>query len=384
MAAGHILRMTQGRPFVQLKLAVSQDGLIARGDGAPRWVTGPEARALGHLMRARTDAILVGRGTVSDDDPELTCRLPGLAGASPRRIVLDARFRTSPSAKLVGAAAEVPVTIIGGTEATPPRYPTGVTIKRAPRNETWRLDLSAVLEGLHEDGITRLLVEGGPTVARSFLDAGLIDEAVVFRGTEPLGPAGVQPILDRGIETFDDVRDVEAGGRARRRPRPRMPLSCPRKIAPGEHRMTQRFRYYLRVRYQDCDAQHVVFNSRYSEYADLTSVEFLRAALPRPTDVFDGSFEVQTVRQVIEWKSPARLDNVLEVTAWVSRIGTTSFALSCEIRRAGESDVLVTTETTYVNVDPKTFAKQAIEPRMRAALEAGAAGRQIDHAGYLR
>jgi acyl-CoA thioester hydrolase len=148
--------------------------------------------------------------------------------------------------------------------------------------------------------------------------------------------------------------------------------------------MTQRFRYYLRVRYQDCDAQHVVFNSRYSEYADLTSVEFLRAALPRPTDVFDGSFEVQTVRQVIEWKSPARLDNVLEVTAWVSRIGTTSFALNCEIRRAGESDVLVTTETTYVNVDPKTFAKQAIEPRMRAALEAGAAGKQIDHAGYLR
>jgi diaminohydroxyphosphoribosylaminopyrimidine deaminase/5-amino-6-(5-phosphoribosylamino)uracil reductase len=98
------------------------------------------------------------------------------------------------------------VTIIGGTEATPPRYPTGVTIKRAPRNETWRLDLIAVLEGLHEDGITRLLVEGGPTVARSFLDAGLIDEAVVFRGTEPLGPAGVRPILDRGIETFDDVR----------------------------------------------------------------------------------------------------------------------------------------------------------------------------------
>ena len=64
MAAGHILRMTQRRPFVQLKLAVSQDGLIARGDGAPRWVTGPEARALGHLLRARADAILVGRGTV--------------------------------------------------------------------------------------------------------------------------------------------------------------------------------------------------------------------------------------------------------------------------------------------------------------------------------
>jgi acyl-CoA thioester hydrolase len=148
--------------------------------------------------------------------------------------------------------------------------------------------------------------------------------------------------------------------------------------------MSERFRYYLRVRYQDCDAQHVVFNSRYSEYADLASVEFLRAALPRPTDVFDGTFEVQTVRQVIEWKSPARLDNVLEISAWVSRIGTTSFVLSCEMRRACETDVLATTETTYVNVDPKTFTKRAIEPRMRSALEAGAAGKTTDHAGYLR
>ena len=123
MAAGHILRMTQGRPFVQLKLAVSRDGLIARGNGAPRWVTGPEARALGHLLRARADAILVGRGTVADDDPELTCRLPGLAGASPRRVVLDAHFRTPPTAKLVRTAGDVPVTIVGGTEAAEPRYP---------------------------------------------------------------------------------------------------------------------------------------------------------------------------------------------------------------------------------------------------------------------
>jgi diaminohydroxyphosphoribosylaminopyrimidine deaminase/5-amino-6-(5-phosphoribosylamino)uracil reductase len=206
MAAGHILRMTQARPFVQLKLAVSQDGLIARGDGAPRWVTGPEAQALGHLMRARADAILVGRTTVADDDPGLTCRLPGLADASPRRIVLDARLRTAPGAKLMRTAGTVPTTIIGSPEANPPRYPAGVTIKRAPRNETWRLDLRTVLRGLHEDGITRLLVEGGPTVARSFLDDGLVDEVVVFRGTEPLGAGGAQPILDRGVAIFDDAR----------------------------------------------------------------------------------------------------------------------------------------------------------------------------------
>ena len=146
---------------------------------------------------------------------------------------------------------------------------------------------------------------------------------------------------------------------------------------------TMPFRYYLRVRYQDCDAQHVVFNSRYSEYADLVSFEFMRAALPRPTDGFDGTFELQTVRQVIEWRSPARFDDVLEMTAWVSRIGTTSLTLSTEMRRAGEAAVLATSETVYVHVDPKTFTKRPIAPEMRAALEAGARGKTTDHAGYM-
>ena len=148
--------------------------------------------------------------------------------------------------------------------------------------------------------------------------------------------------------------------------------------------MTTPFRYYLRVRYQDCDAQHVVFNSRYSDYADITSIEFMRAALPRPTDGFDGTFEIQSVRQVVEWKSSARFDYVLEISAWVSRIGTTSFTLNAEMRRAGEAQVLATTETTYVHVDHKAFTKREIEPEMRAALEAGARGRTVDHAGYLR
>jgi acyl-CoA thioester hydrolase len=148
--------------------------------------------------------------------------------------------------------------------------------------------------------------------------------------------------------------------------------------------MTTPFRYYLRVRYQECDAQNVVFNARYADYVDLACFEFLRAALPRPTDVYDGSFECQTVRQVIEWKAPARLDNVLEISMRASRIGTTSFTLSAEMRRAGEAEILVTTETVYVHVDAKTFTKREIEPKMRAVLEAGARGKTTDHAGYLR
>jgi acyl-CoA thioester hydrolase len=147
--------------------------------------------------------------------------------------------------------------------------------------------------------------------------------------------------------------------------------------------MTPKFRYYVRVRYQECDAQHVVFNARYGDYIDLACSEFLRAALPSPRDVFDGSFEIQTVRQVIEWKAPARFDDVLEVSVWASRIGTTSFTLAFELRRASDGTLLVTSETVYVHVDPKSFAKRSIEPRMRAALESGARGKSTDHAGYL-
>ena len=146
--------------------------------------------------------------------------------------------------------------------------------------------------------------------------------------------------------------------------------------------MTAKFRYYLRVRYQDCDAQHVVFNARYGDYIDLACSEFLRAALPSPRDVFDGTFEIQTVRQVVEWKVPARFDDVLEISVWASRIGTTSFTLSFELRRASDGTLLVSSETVYVHVDPGSFLKRSIEPRMRAALEAGARGKVTDHAGY--
>jgi acyl-CoA thioester hydrolase len=148
--------------------------------------------------------------------------------------------------------------------------------------------------------------------------------------------------------------------------------------------MSERFRYYLRVRYQECDAQKVVFNARYGDYIDQACIEFLRAALPRPQDALDGTFEIQSVRQVTEWKSSARFDDILEVSMWTSRIGTTSFTLSAEIRRPSTAELVATVETTYVHVDHISFTKREIAPATRAALEAGAAGTQIDHAGYLR
>jgi diaminohydroxyphosphoribosylaminopyrimidine deaminase/5-amino-6-(5-phosphoribosylamino)uracil reductase len=205
MAAGHILRMTRDRPFVQLKIAVSADGLIAPGDGAPRWVTGPEARQFAHILRARADAILVGRKTVADDNPELTCRLPGLEDRSPRRIILDAKFRTSPAAKMLQTAERVPVTIFGDTTSTPPPYPKGVEVRRMPTGGAdGRLSLSVALESLAAEGVTRVLVEGGPTIAGAFLAADLVDEVVIGHGTETLGSKGRMPVGDHGLEFLED------------------------------------------------------------------------------------------------------------------------------------------------------------------------------------
>jgi diaminohydroxyphosphoribosylaminopyrimidine deaminase / 5-amino-6-(5-phosphoribosylamino)uracil reductase len=205
--AGHILRMTQGRPFVQLKVAVGGDGLIAPGDGAPVWVTGPDVRAYAHLLRARADAVMVGLGTVLDDDPELTCRLPGLASRSPQRVVLDTGFRISAGRplKMFETARRVPVLIFGADDARPPAYPTGVEARHAPVGPDGRLSLAAVLGALAQDGVTRVLVEGGPTISAALLAADLIDEVVIAHGTAPVGANGRKPFGDRGLEILDDA-----------------------------------------------------------------------------------------------------------------------------------------------------------------------------------
>ena len=205
LTAGHILRMTRGRPFMQLKIAVSGDGLIAPGDGAPVWVTGPDVRAYAHVLRAHADAVMVGRRTVDDDDPELTCRLPGLASRSPRRVVLDPGFRVSPHLKMFGTARRVPIVVFGATRTAPPAYPAGVEIRQVPAGPNGRLDLDAVLRSLAQDGVTRVLVEGGPTIASALLAADLVDEVVIARGTEALGTSGRQPFGDRGLEVLDDA-----------------------------------------------------------------------------------------------------------------------------------------------------------------------------------
>jgi diaminohydroxyphosphoribosylaminopyrimidine deaminase/5-amino-6-(5-phosphoribosylamino)uracil reductase len=181
---GHILRITQIRPFVTLKLATDAEGEIAPGDGtAPRWVTGPEARAAGHGLRARADAILIGAGTLRADDPALTCRLPGLADRSPTRIVLAGRKPLDPNARLFATAARVPVLVVREGAALPQDRDlaaAGAEVIECPGH-----GIAPVLERLAARGITRLLVEGGPAVWKTFAQAGLVDEVALFMAGQP-------------------------------------------------------------------------------------------------------------------------------------------------------------------------------------------------------
>ncbi len=140
------------------------------------------------------------------------------------------------------------------------------------------------------------------------------------------------------------------------------------------------FRYYLRVRYGECDAQKVVFNARYGDYVDIAGLEFFRALGLREVMV-TGPLDYQVVKQTLEWKAPARFDQVLEIGVRATRLGNTSFTLTSEFRIAGEEAVIAAVETVYVLVDAKTLAKMSLPGDVRAALERGAPGAVIDHSG---
>jgi acyl-CoA thioester hydrolase len=144
--------------------------------------------------------------------------------------------------------------------------------------------------------------------------------------------------------------------------------------------MTDPFRYYLRVRYGECDAQRVVFNPRWADYVDIGSVEFFHA-LGFGAGLATGAFDYQTVKLTLEWKAPARFDQVLELSIYTTRLGNTSFTAATEFRIAGREHVICKSEAIYVNVDSKTLAKAPLSPEVRAALEAGAHGKMVDHAG---
>lgn len=175
--AGFLTRITKKRPQVILKMAFSADHKISGGVGQRTAISGPEAKARVHLLRAQCDAILVGMGTVLADDPELTCRLPGLEHRSPKPFVMSRNGALPPASHLARRGAEV-----------------------------LRGSVPEVLADLGRRGINRLMVEGGARVARSFLDAGAVDQFHLIRSSAVLGAQGVDALagltLDQALQPF--------------------------------------------------------------------------------------------------------------------------------------------------------------------------------------
>ena len=222
--AGHIRRVRDGRPNVVLKLAVSADGKAAAVGRRPVAITGEASRERVHLMRAQSDAIMVGIGTALADDPLLTCRLPGMAVCSPIRIVVDSALRLPLESRLVSTAREAPVWVIAALEASEAAEEAllarGVAVLRAAQREG-RIDLAAALRLIAGRGITRLMLEGGPSLAAAFVRADLVDEAVLFRSSKIIGDDGIEALdglpltdLTHGLQRVasepigEDRRDV--------------------------------------------------------------------------------------------------------------------------------------------------------------------------------
>ncbi len=195
--AGHIRRMRDGRPYVMLKLAVSADGKAAAAERRPVAITGEAVRDRVHLLRAESDAIMIGIGTALADDPVLTCRLPGMAQDSPVRIVLDSALRLPLGSRRAQTARQTPVWVIAGRKPTPAAeeafWTAGLDVLRTDENGG-RLDLAAVLKLLAGRGITRLLVEGGPALAAAFIAADLVDEAFLFTSATIIGADGIDAL----------------------------------------------------------------------------------------------------------------------------------------------------------------------------------------------
>jgi diaminohydroxyphosphoribosylaminopyrimidine deaminase/5-amino-6-(5-phosphoribosylamino)uracil reductase len=203
--AGFISRVKLGRPHITLKLAVSKDGMIAQKPGETTKITGPLAHARSHLMRAKTDAIMVGINTVLADDPQLTCRLEGLEDRSPVRVIVDTHGRLPLTSNLVKTAHQTPVWLLVGDDMSAqhitPLEQAGVTIIKCPTIKD-RIDLKAAFKALGTAGLTSILVEGGAEIANTLIEQDLADEVILMQSTTTIGAQGLAALGDLPLETI--------------------------------------------------------------------------------------------------------------------------------------------------------------------------------------
>jgi diaminohydroxyphosphoribosylaminopyrimidine deaminase/5-amino-6-(5-phosphoribosylamino)uracil reductase len=201
-----------GRPFAMLKLASSLDGRIATSRGESRWITGPDARAKGHLLRSRVDAIVVGSGTALADDPELTARRGERVLHRPIRVLVDSRLRVPTSAKLYREGAERTWVLCGAGAAASRRRALeklGARLLEVPAR-AGKLDLKRAAAMLAREGLTEVLVEGGGILAAALLRARLIDELHWFVAPRVLGGDGRPAVGDLGLRSLVESPQLDA------------------------------------------------------------------------------------------------------------------------------------------------------------------------------
>jgi diaminohydroxyphosphoribosylaminopyrimidine deaminase/5-amino-6-(5-phosphoribosylamino)uracil reductase len=207
--AGFLSRLSLGRPFLTLKMAATLDGRIATEQGESRWITGPQARARVHLMRAQSDAVIIGAATATTDDPMLDVRLDGLTHRSPVRIVADGRLTLDPASRLVRSAAVRPLWILHGMAADPTRAAAltaaGADLIAVGGGQDAGLNLAEALQVLGTRGLTRLLCEGGGRLAASILRARLADEVCWFTAGAAIGVEGAPSIAAMNLVRLADA-----------------------------------------------------------------------------------------------------------------------------------------------------------------------------------
>ncbi len=215
---GFFSRVQNGIPYVAAKIASSLDGQIADATGQSQWITSGAARSHAHRLRAQFDAILTGIGTALADDPELTVRLPGIDCRHQPRIIADRRLRLPLTSKLVKSAEAQPVWVVTSAEAVEQAAShatdlreRGVVLHIVEDNT---LAPATILHTLGQAGITRLLVEAGPTLTTAFLAADAVDTLHWYRAPLLLGNAGTSAIAGLDTSLADAARFTHRESRA--------------------------------------------------------------------------------------------------------------------------------------------------------------------------
>ena len=192
--------MLIGMPWVRSKVACSLDGRIATRTGHSKWITNQQARSSGHRLREISDAILVGKGTIVADNPQLTCRKGKKAGKDPIRVVLDSGLSVDPSSRICHLKSSAPTVIIGveGKSTDEHRQAmeaSGAKVWFAPPDGQGRVDVRNALRMLGDFGVQSLLIEGGATVHGAFWDQAFVDEAFFYYAPMVIGGKDARPAI---------------------------------------------------------------------------------------------------------------------------------------------------------------------------------------------